>query len=346
MMQSVKKQNGLSLIELLIAVAIGLFLTLGLTQLFTGSKQTYRVQENLSRLQENARFAMQFISRDIRMADFAGCNNNSVAGATDNINSASGSYDIALHDFTRAINGLEGADGVGAGLDLPDTITIVNANDSGVTVQSLAGVFGPLPSSDIQITSGNSFQQGDIVLIADCQQADILQITNANVGSANTIQHATGEFSFTSGATTTNAPGNTNPSSCAAGGTAHCLSKVYAGDATVYTLSTNTYEIIDNALVRNGDELVEGIESMQILYGQDTNNDHTANSYLPANAGGIDWDKVVSVRISLVARTIEDNLSTKTLNYTVFGDTFAAPNSDFRVRRVFTSTIALRNRLP
>jgi type IV pilus assembly protein PilW len=66
-------QTGLSLIEIMIALLIGAFLLGGVLQIFIGSKQTSRMQGNLSRLQENGRFALDFIGRDIRMAGYWGC---------------------------------------------------------------------------------------------------------------------------------------------------------------------------------------------------------------------------------------------------------------------------------
>ena len=63
----------MALIEIMIALLIGAFLLGGVLQIFVSSKQTYRMQEGLSRLQENGRFAMDFLARDIRMAGFWGC---------------------------------------------------------------------------------------------------------------------------------------------------------------------------------------------------------------------------------------------------------------------------------
>ncbi|MGB5408926.1 MAG: PilW family protein [Thiogranum sp.] len=63
-------QHGFSLVEILVAMAIGLLLTAGLIQILSGSKQTYRVQDNLSRLQENGRFAIVQLGNSIRMAGF------------------------------------------------------------------------------------------------------------------------------------------------------------------------------------------------------------------------------------------------------------------------------------
>ncbi len=66
-------QNGLSLIELMIAITLGIIIAAAMISLFVNSKQSYRVNENMSRLQENARFAVSFISRDLRMADYRAC---------------------------------------------------------------------------------------------------------------------------------------------------------------------------------------------------------------------------------------------------------------------------------
>ena len=82
-------QSGLSLIEIMIALLIGAFLLGGVIQIFIGSKQTYRMQQNLSRLQENGRFAMSFLAKDIRMSGYWSCiipsnTNNDIAGTNDN----------------------------------------------------------------------------------------------------------------------------------------------------------------------------------------------------------------------------------------------------------------------
>ena len=71
------KQLGFSLVEIMIALLIGLFLLEGILQMFSASQQTYRMQSNLARLQENGRFALDFLARDIRMASYWGCMSSS-----------------------------------------------------------------------------------------------------------------------------------------------------------------------------------------------------------------------------------------------------------------------------
>ncbi|KAG1390382.1 hypothetical protein G6F59_015225 [Rhizopus arrhizus] len=67
---------GLSLVELMVALVISLVLMLGVVQVFIASQTAARLSEGASRVQENARFALDFLERDIRMAGHMGCVND------------------------------------------------------------------------------------------------------------------------------------------------------------------------------------------------------------------------------------------------------------------------------
>jgi len=67
-----RQQSGMTLIELMVALAIGAFLMLGAVTVFMQSRTSFRVTESLSRLQENARFALETMEPDIRMGHFWG----------------------------------------------------------------------------------------------------------------------------------------------------------------------------------------------------------------------------------------------------------------------------------
>jgi len=82
---------------------------------------------------------------------------------------------------------------------------------------------------------------------------------------------------------------------------------------------------------------------MQILYGEDTDADGTPDYYVSAGTAGLNMDQVVSIRVTLLARSIDDNLAGQPVAYTYNGATTTP--ADRRLRRVFTSTIAVRNRL-
>jgi prepilin-type N-terminal cleavage/methylation domain len=63
-------QRGLTLIEIMVAIAISLLLLAGVAQIFISNKQSFRVQEGMSHLQENGRFATHFLGRTMRLAGY------------------------------------------------------------------------------------------------------------------------------------------------------------------------------------------------------------------------------------------------------------------------------------
>ena len=251
-------QTGLSLIEIMISLLRGAFLLGGVLQIFIGSKQTYRMQENLSRLQENGRLALDLIGRDIRMTGYWGC----LSPSTPNVDIA-GTNDV-------------------------DNYTDSNGNVIYTDSIILRGAYSQIPTGTC----------GDRVSVTPPPPA-----------------------------IPTAPPYYIHPSSMV------------------------TYRINNGVLKKNTDDLIEGIENMQILYGVDTGTDKTANYYVTAdNVTSTEWPNVVSIRISLLAVTLDDNLTTQPMPYS-FNDITTTTTStpavtDRKIRRVFTTTIALRNRLP
>jgi type IV pilus assembly protein PilW len=76
--QTPRRARGVTLIELMVAVAIGAFLMIGAMTVFMQSQTTFRVNQSVARLQENARFALAAIEPDIRMASFYGLSSRGV----------------------------------------------------------------------------------------------------------------------------------------------------------------------------------------------------------------------------------------------------------------------------
>lgn len=329
------RQTGVTLVELMVAMTVSLILLAGVLQIFQANRQSYRVQEALARTQENGRFAIEFLAHDIRMADFWGCANG-VGKITNNLDSGAPSGFI---DFgTGGVDGTENS-----GLNNSDSLVLRGGFGTGL---SLDPPFGPQASATLQ-APGNDLQQWDIVLVSDCTQGDIFQVTNSNPqNNAGSIVHNTGSGT----------PGNSNVSNPGCpGANAHCLSKVYGDDATLFKAREITYSIQtgasgEPALFRTiagtgggNQELVDGVEEMQILYGEDTDGDLSADYYVNANNVN-DMQDVVSIRLAVVTRSYTDNLTGGTAqDYTIFGNT-VTPN-DNRLRQVYTATIGIRNRL-
>ncbi len=72
MQNNAKSQRGLTLIELMLAMLIGLFLMLGTLTVFQQSRSNFRVSDSIARLQENARFVLDVIEPDVRVAKLWG----------------------------------------------------------------------------------------------------------------------------------------------------------------------------------------------------------------------------------------------------------------------------------
>ena len=142
-----------------------------------------------------------------------------------------------------------------------------------------------------------------------------------------------------------------------------CLNDVPAG-ALPLRLTQNTFQInANNELECNGNglvggvdqpaqSLVEGIVNLQAEYGVDTDADGIANSYVnsagvqagtASGGGGPDWNNVVSVRVAVLVQGQPNVLDqAQVITYNILGVSFVAPN-DRTPRRVFTTTIPLRN---
>lgn len=360
--QPKNNQQGITLVELMVAMVIGLFLSAGVMQLFVSNKQTYRVTENMSRLQENGRFAMLFLTNDIRMAGYMGCRGQASI-LTNTLDDSGSSF---LYGFNGAVEGFESTPispvstpmtvptpitawnpPIDSSINFPlggsDIIAIRGISSSGIPITGQPSNSGDCTNSashtaNIKVSDAGSLTTGDIVIAGNCKNTSIFQITNTNLSSDTVVHNTGGSVS----------PGNSTTD----------LGACYAGDGDLYQMAIKIFYIRLNpsgipSLYRTvndvTEELVEGIENMKILYGEDTDADGAPNYYLPANL--VDMSRVVAVRVSIVAVTLENNLTEQANPITVFGapytrPTYTPPTVDKRIRRVLTSTIVIRNRLP
>lgn len=91
-------QRGVSLVELMIAVALASFLLIGLIQIFGASRQAYQTSVGISRIQEAARFGSEFLQRDLRMAGHLGWAGDMARMFSATFPSPSGSVDVRQVD--------------------------------------------------------------------------------------------------------------------------------------------------------------------------------------------------------------------------------------------------------
>lgn len=354
----IRKLKGFSLVEMMVALTIGLIILAAISYIFVASRLTYSTQDNLSRLQENARFAVHYLTRDIRLAGFSGCNEDhtSIKSQLDNTASA---FAFAFRP-TTAVEGINNItatstwspSAIAHGLNTA-TVSVVTGTDA-ITFRSASHI-GDITltksmgteSEPLQVNSTVNLRQHDIVMIGDCINTDVFQVSNDPALTPGVIQHATG--------VTVPGPGNANAT----------LSAKYLVEnkTKFFRHLTRTYFIgnripndnvprlmvLENSGVGNSNaalELIEGVENMQILYGVDTDAtpDGIPNIYVTASAVA-DWTRVRAVRIGLLMRTIAGNeefINNET--YQILDANFTAPSDRFQ-RRVFTLSGQLRNLL-
>ncbi len=372
-------QAGLTLVELMIAMTISSILMIGISNIYSSSKQAYKINDEFSVLQENARLAFRFLTQDIRMAGYIGCAWSTGANVDSTLDTANLTADqqAFLNNFGTGLEGYE-ANGTGANttLNLASPTTGFNRTVNGLFT-------GYIDGSDIIVVrhangggaklSGNknaanfSIQDGgtnaivsnchgptgickdDILIVSDCSKGRIFQVTNLAAiggGSIRVVHAASG----TPGNSPTSWGGNsTNPATWFSPGDSEILKLgTYAYFIAPGTSGQPTLKRLSN-LDTSPQELVEGVENMQILYGTDSDNDGRANQYNVAPVAIA--DNIVSVRISLLMSTPSEipkrNNDTKTYKMISENDAVnvrVTPIPDRRIRKVFTTTIKLRNK--
>lgn len=341
-----RNANGFSLVELMVSIVIGMILIAGVLSIFVSSKVTYTTNEKTGRLQENGRVALDFLSHDLRSSGYQGCARN--MNYTASINS-SGSL---LWSFVFPLQGFESDGAGGYTPTLPITLNPLPVADSDIVVvrmpvrdTHMTRVQTSMANSTANIVVLNTTPapatSGQVMMITDCENYSVFQATGYTVAAPNgTIAHA---------ATGSN-PGNAN----------NDLGSVYRAGARVLALQTVIYYVGNDSVTNEpglyrqtgatqpAELLIDGIQALQVAYGEDTNSDRIADNYY--SAGNVtNWYDVVSVTLSMLVRSEESgtnvDANTYTLLPTALGGQTLGPYSDRRQRMVFTNTVALRNRV-
>ncbi len=327
-------QAGMSLVELMIALVIGLLILMGVLTVYLSGARTAATTEALSRVQESGRFGIFFLSRDIRQAGFKSACQGEVNNLLDE---GSAAYDDTLFDLNDPIVGWDDSAGTLAAT-LPeyvrgDVLMLKSASTvPGVTAKNVTQV----TAAEISLDGPSGIEAGTIMFIGDSQGCDLFQKGhNANASSIQRPASGT--------------PGNKNPNTewshayddsmqiFLFQSTAYYIGNGIDGQPALRRASFNTGAAVD-------EELVNGIEDMQLLYGEDTDGNQTADRYVAAGAVA-DWDDVVAVQVNLLASSLSTNVIDEVQALPAPWDALADPG-DGRLRRVFTTNVGIRNRLP
>lgn len=320
-------ERGFSVVELMVALALSATLLLGLSQIFRANKMSYLQHGSFARVQESARLASEFMTRDVRSSDYWGCYAGGVNGPNWG-NSLNPDPDFDGVNFGRGIEGQDNVNGVSIGgvavLNGTDTLTVRSSEHLGtIRVEK-----HNLAAASIHVTANNdTLNEDQVYLITDCSNGDIFQNTAVQADENGTVVHNTGKSK--------EGPGNLTK----------ILSKEYGPDARLLGVSVIDYFVapsgsgsgnslwrrvtvgaFGNASDGTPEEMVAGVVNLQILYGEDTDGNQTPDIFRTATAV-TDFDAVVTVRMDITVASEGEGL---------FGQS---------MQRTYTANASLRNRL-
>ena len=359
-------QSGFTLVEIMIALLLGLLLTAVMVQSYLSTKNTYNTTQSVSEVQENTRFVTHFLKQDIRRAGNFGCIDKlrNKLNPTEELNFAQpisgwdyngtglGDAEYTLSEAPVLETNLDEWSGISSQLPASfsgkvvkgsDVIILASMSQTNVVLRGINSTSaGALVSEE-----PHGFDQGQILIVGDCFLADVFQMS---VNGNNEVSLVASQSSRIS-------PGNSNLGSNKWG-------YRWGNDSTVSELTTSAYYIgigssgepslfrtslsRGNGTVAPDLELVEGVESFQVLYGEDLNgNDNLRkpNRYVSADLV-LDWANVVSVRFGLLMRSSEAGADEDQADSYRLLDVLDIKHQaeDRRLRYVVNSTVKPRNR--
>lgn len=313
------KQTGLTLVELMVALAIGSFLIIGAIQIYSQSRQAFVVNESIARVQETAQFAMDTIEADLRMASNWGRNSRALAVEG---RSVAG---------TPNPNGLPEPNECGDGWAL-DVAMTVDGDNNGYTLPCAA-------QGGLQANT-DSFTVRRATVAPAALQAGRLQIQTTRIQGRL----------FADG----NVPAGFSP----VDSTTHNLlvnSYYVSADSDlipgVPTLRRKSLGRVAGVPGIVDQEIAPGVENLQIQLGIDVDEDNTVDRYVnpgdpvydPAAVGFIPGARVMTARVWLVVRGITQEIGIQQVRGFQPGDTpLVVPTDAFRRIQV-SKTILLRN---
>jgi len=323
-----RSQRGFTLIELMISLVIGLLLSAAIVKVYADTSQIYKFQNAVSEVQENGRFASAFLRRAARLAGNFGCEAGQDVVSTAGIPPAHLGFVTGV--TAQPIGGSEGG---GVAGENSDELILRGSTGGGVRLEE-----NPLSvAANLIVESNSGLTKDSFAVISDCTKTNIFKITGV-AGRTITHEGLTQAYTTDNGARVQEVEAVT-----------YCI-----GRATAWTAANNLQALKrlinpgagDNCPdVGVGEELVEGIQNLQVRYGVDTDTfppgDNFANRYVTAPA---DMSRVKSLRIELLVRSLANNITSGEIPYTLEGTETTPAAGDRHLYKVMTNTITLRNK--
>lgn len=360
------RQSGLSLIEILVAVALGLLIVAALLQVLSGTRASARLQEGLSRVQESGRFALELIKPELRLAGLDSMCALGLPPVRNHLDQDHPDYDGGVvipdsavlgweylgtapgnrFDVSAADSRADAAEWTG-GPDGGSALTAyldgrAQAGSDVLLVRYSVPVVGPgrgagdAPSDvSIRLQSESGIGQGALVVVSDCQTADLFQNTAEPTDRQIARQTGGGR-----------APGNRDLGAWTTS-YGEALQIYHYRAVLLYVARSGVdgqpglyrRDLGENGVHTPAVELIRGVENMQVLFGV---GEEGVEGYV--TAGDVDdWSDVRAVRLALLVRSDEEvNTSADARSFMIAG-TEIAPVPDRRIRQVFETTVAVRN---
>lgn len=379
------RQAGLSIIELLIGMALGLLLTGGIIQLFVGTKATYATQQSLSRVQEAGRFAVEFLKADIRMAGFSSTCAEGMPNPVVHLRDTGPNFDPNIYLQDGVFGWEYSGTGPGDTFAMPATLSTESGGNWENTLTPLLttpsnqvatgsdvlllrwkepvpGVTGsatatnPVNNRSIVLNQSNQIGGNAVLYATNCDSADLFQ--NRSNASASAVSRGVGAAG--------NPPGNKNGTDWSAsyGEDLQLLrlrSRAYYvglidGDGNRPALFRMDFGANGTAVVGASQELVEGVESMQVLYvvGAATDTNPSLVTQVVTADAVANWNDVLAVRVALLIRSTEPDVVINQLQYQMLDSSAVGavpavaplainPTDDRFQRKIFQFDVGVRN---
>lgn len=337
------RDAGYSLIELMVAMSLGLLISAGVITIFIDTKETQRTQDMLVDVQETGRAAIDILTYDLRMAGAAGL----TYPLSPITVSTSAPPNISNDCFTTASQAFDWATALATTPSGEKSPAVYGEDDIGSDgtskvfkcIKAKGNALPAQPDSDILSVH---YTQPEPVKAADLKAAHLYARTS--LSSAKIFQCPKGKSGT-----------NCAPALPAGSEYHEIVSRVYYirpwsistsdGIPTLVRLDAGSGQIV-------GEPLIEGIRSLQITYGIDNDNDGYVDRFktaaqMPAldSPAGLtsDWSKIKAVRVALLTESLSENHRNGPGNTTidVAGQSVTVPRSKFA--RVFSFTVTVRN---
>ena len=353
-----KSSLGFTLLELMISMSLGLFLVAGAGQMLMTSEHTYRFNRDLGWMQENAKYALSLMTKEIRMAGYWGCNSGQSASTfTNTLNTGTGDWYL---NFENAINGYDGDDAafpntvfpvadqpiLALGAELPDSDVVIISRGDGDSEVEVASHDTGIASFDV--VGNHDHPEGKILSISNCAKTAIFQKTAGATpsvvfsGNTETPGNCTEIIRFPNVCSNAVIPGNPAYDFDSAG-----EAKLMAAMISAYYIRTSDSglpvlfkQTLDDSAALEEKQMAQGIENIQIRYGEDVNGDDVVDRYVSADQV-TDWGEIHVVKLYLLMRSLTE-VTAEAQNFRFAGSDYTSTDKYFR--QEFMSTTTIRNR--